>query len=111
MNTTKRPGTGPKTKWKVGESGSPATQFKPGQSGNPSGRPKNPFPELIRGKTRDGNLIIERVLFVLQQSKSYGAIMHAAEFLRDTGWWKPVQGIRGADENGNDQPIVIKYVD
>lgn len=98
-------------KWKVGQSGNPKGKWKPGQSGNPGGQQKNPFPALIRKYTNDGELIIQRVLWVLKNGKSYGAVMQAAEFLRDTGWWKPVQGIRGADMEGNDRPVQVQYVD
>lgn len=87
-----------------------ATQFKPGQSGNPAGTTKNPFPALIRKATNDGNEIVEVALAVLRQTRSLNARMWAAEFLRDTGWHKPVVGIKGSDDDGNDAPIRIEYV-
>lgn len=84
--------------------------FQPGVSGNPSGRPKNPFPALIREATGDGEEIVKKVLKVLRRSKSDKSIMWAAEWLRDTGWHKPVQGIRTTDEDGEDAPLQISYV-
>lgn len=85
------------------------TQFRKGQSGNPGGQPKNPFPALIRRETNDGEEIVRRVLGVLRRPRSQRMLMWAAEFLRDTGWHKPVQGLRGMDDDGNDAPIRIAY--
>lgn len=96
--------------WKRGaENEGRATQFKPGTSGNPGGRPKNPFPALIRENTKDGHEIVATVLRVLRKSKSDKSRMWAAEWLRDTGWHKPVQGVRGMDDDGNDAPLRIVY--
>jgi len=87
----------------------PGKKFKPGQSGNPSGRPKNPFPALIREATQDGKLIVDKVLKLFKKTQSEKTLLWCAEFLRDTGWSKPVQGIRGVDEDGNSAPIGIIY--
>jgi len=87
--------------------GKEATQFKPGQSGNPNGRPKNPFGELIRAKTNNGEEIVDKALSVLRTSRKNAEILHAAEWLRDTGWHKPIQGVRAVDDEGNDIPMVL----
>lgn len=84
-----------------GESGK-ATQFKPGQSGNPAGTLKNPFPKLIREATDNGAEIINTVLGILRNSTSDKTKMWAAEYLRDTGWHKPVIGVRNGEGDGDD---------
>lgn len=86
-----------------------ATQFKPGVSGNPSGGPKNPFPALIREATENGGEIVRRVLKIMRETQSDKTRMWAIEWLRDTGWCKPVQGVRGSDEDGNDAPLRIVF--
>lgn len=88
---------------------SKATQFKKGQSGNPAGTTKNPFPKLIREATNNGQEIIDGVLDIFRFSQSEKTRMWAAEFLRDTGWHKPVIGIRGTDDEGNDSPLRVIF--
>lgn len=85
-----------------------ATQFKKGQSGNPAGTVKNPFPKLIREATGDGKEIVEGVLDIFRFSQSEKTRMWAAEFLRDTGWHKPVIGLRNGDGDDSD-PFRIVY--
>lgn len=96
-------GNGPENRDKTGK-------FKPGQSGNPGGRPTNPFGELIRKKTKDGEEIVDKVLEVLRKSKKNSEILWAAEWLRDTGWHKPIQGLRQVDGEGNDVLHPIQFV-
>jgi hypothetical protein len=85
-------------------------RFQKGESGNPGGRPKNPFGELIRKATNDGEEVVNKVLSILRKSKSEKMIMHAAEWLRDTGWHKPIQGIKAVDDDGNSIPFQIQFV-
>lgn len=94
--------SGPENRAKTG-------QFKPGQSGNPGGRPKNPLSELIREKTNQGQEIVEVALKSLRSEKKSDQ-QWACEFLRDTGWHKPIQGIRSVDENGDDVSPAIVFV-
>lgn len=84
-------------------------KFKQGQSGNPGGRPKNPLAALIREKTKDGEKIVE-VAFKLLSSKKESSRQWACEFLRDTGWHKPIQGIKSVDGEGNDVLPAIQFV-
>jgi hypothetical protein len=86
-----------------------AAGFKPGESGNPDGYAKNPFPKLIREATDNGGELVNGVLEIFRKSKSEKLKMWAAEWLRDTGWHKPVQGLRSMDEDGNDAPLAIVY--
>jgi hypothetical protein len=96
--------------FKPGEIPKGAKPFKKGQSGNPSGRPANPFPALIRRATKDGELIVNTALNLLKRGRSEKTRAWACEFLRDTGWHRPVQGVRGMDDDGNSIPLTIEYV-
>jgi 2-hydroxychromene-2-carboxylate isomerase len=77
-------------------------RFQPGQSGNPNGRPKNPFGELIRKQTNNGQEIVDKVLNILRNAEKNADVMWAAEWLRDTGYGKPAQAIALTDTNGLD---------
>ena len=82
--------------------------FKKGQSGNPLGRPKNPFGELVRVKSEDGKKLVEGVWKIFMTSKSEAHRLWAAEWLRDTGYGKPAQGVHISDGDG--EPLTIKII-
>ena len=65
---------------------------------------------MIRLKTKNGKEIVDTVYHVLKHSLSGRLRIHAAEFLRDTGWGKPVQKIDPIGDDGETMFIPITYV-
>jgi len=62
-----------------------------GQSGNPGGRPKDVLGQMIRDANGVPEKIMGTALRILSNKKlGWKANAWASEFLRDTGWGKPV---------------------
>lgn len=74
--------------------------FPKGVSGNPAGRPANPFRDLIKDRTRNGEEIVEGVMDCFRQPENQKIKLWAAEWLRDTGWGKPVSYTELDGSNG-----------
>lgn len=83
--------------------------FPKGVSGNKSGRPRNPFGELIRKETKDGKELVDKALSIMRNSDDDDVILKALVFLRDTGWGKPVSTLELKDAEGRDvmYPAVV----
>jgi hypothetical protein len=75
---------------------------KKGETGNPNGRPRvRHFTEVVRSKTRNGKVLIEMALRIIESAEAKDADkLRAAEFLASYGWGRPVQmmGISSADD-------------
>ena len=97
-------------KWLKGKSGSPSTQFKRGNKANPKGRPPNPFPALIRNKSQNGRLIVKKMWDTFMTTKDENMRHKYGEFLRDTGWGRPVQQIDTIAGDGETAFIPVVYV-
>lgn len=75
------------------------SHWKKGQSGNPSGRPKDPFRELIREKTNGGKALVEKALSLLK-SEDEDIQLKAVHYLSDRGWGKASQPVEHSGEVG-----------
>ena len=97
--------------WKKGQSGNPKGKFKKGDVPNPKGRPKNPFPALIRKKSKNGKLIARKMWNTFMNTNDADIRHKYGIWLRDTGWGRPVEQIRALNENGDEIPFVpVVYV-
>jgi len=79
--------------------------WKPGQSGNPTGRPKDPFRELIKKHTNDGKKLVEIALDLLD-SNDDDIKFKALSWLADRGWGKAIQPV-GIDSEAN--RIIVEF--
>lgn len=78
-----------------------------GKSGNPNGRPKDPFPKLIRESTREGNILVKKALSLLE-SEDENIQIKALQWLSDRGWGKAAQPLEFGGQDGG--PIAVAVV-
>lgn len=82
--------------------------FQKGSTLNPNGRPKNTMGAYIREVTQNGRVIVDKVMAILTSTQSPKIALHAAEFLRDTAFGRPIQNIEARVEGTDigDQVLV-----
>jgi len=82
-------------------------KFKKGVSGNPAGRPKTPqeIKDIVKANTVAA---INRVIYLMNNSKKEEIQLKAAQEILDRGLGKATQLIAGDTEHG---PLIIKWAD
>lgn len=81
--------------------------FVKGKSGNPLGRPKDPFGALIRAKSKDAKVLVDKA-FTLLDSEDEDIQIKALHWLSDRGWGKPAQAVELSGKDGG--PITVTCV-
>jgi hypothetical protein len=84
-----------------------------GKSGNPGGRPKG-LATLIREQTKDGFMIVEKMLGVINgtleidgKQPQHQHVIAAAEYLTNRGWGKAVDTVILANDPNAPDPRVV----